>query len=63
MESPLGTLDPLLGSQGRWCAAGPDQNKSPPLVVWGSFVPVPAGTDPQDFFGTDVAFHSPVMLC
>ena len=41
--------------------ASPDLNGSQPLVGQGSSVPVPAGTNPLQFFGADVAFHLPVV--
>ena len=36
----------VLISQPRWCKAGSNRNKTQPLVVWVSFVPVTAGTSP-----------------
>ena len=40
----LGNLGRVHTEDGR---AGPDWNGSQPLVRWGSFVPVPAGTTPS----------------
>ena len=55
----LDALDQVYAEDG---GAGPDWKESQPLVGQGSFVPVPAGTRPSGFFGTDVVFHSPVIL-
>jgi hypothetical protein len=42
-----GNLDALRWVQEEDGGAGLDRNKSQPLVGWGSFVPVPAGTRPS----------------
>ena len=53
-----GPWDQLLCSCPRLCGSGPDQNEPQPLVLCVFCVPVPAGSS----FGTDVEFHSPVIL-
>ena len=40
----FGALGPVHTEDG---GSGPDLNGSQPLVGWGSFVPVPAGTRPS----------------
>ena len=42
-----GALDALGWVHAEDGGAGPDLNGSQPLVGWGSFVPVPAGTRPS----------------
>ena len=42
-----GALDALSQVYAEDRGAGPDLNGSQPLVGWGSFVPVPAGTRPS----------------
>ena len=42
-----GALDALGQVHTEDGGAGPDLNGSQPLVGWGSFVPVPAGTRPS----------------
>ena len=42
-----GDLDTLIQVHTEDGGAGPDLNGSQPLVRWGSFVPVPAGTRPS----------------
>ena len=41
------TLDALCWIHAQDGGAGPDQKESQPLVGWGSFIPVPAGTRPS----------------
>ena len=45
-----GALDALGRVHSVDGGAGPDLNGSQPLVRWGSFVPVPAGTRPSGIF-------------
>jgi hypothetical protein len=55
-------LDALGRNHAEDGGAKPDLNGSQPLVRWGSFVPVPAGTRPSAILWSCSTHHDPEVL-